>query len=176
MTRNSHICNILSPIRGARSLLGYPGPFYLLFTPSNSPVLHSGWFSDLYLACFSNYCWFSKLDPLLTQNSYMLIHPQHDRVKQILAGLCTLFSTLNLYLIAICIFKAGGKSYYFLYLIFDDFLFNYSLIKKSMVFFAKNWLLAYAFYAFFIKLSLETFLLLNTGCYWNKRIKYFKNN
>ena len=140
MTWNLHICNILSPIRGARSLLGYPGPFYLLFTPSNSPVLHSGWFPDLYLACFSNYCWFSKLDPLLTQNSYMLIHPQHDRVKQILAGLCTLkpvCKTNNYVLIhyfqAICIFKARGKSCYFLYLIFDNFLKNRGLRAENTV-------------------------------------------
>ena len=86
----SSICMISQTVSRVKWFKSYVQYFYLLFTPSNSPVLHSGWFSDLYLACFSNYCWFSKLDPLLTQNSYMLIHPQHDRVKQILAGLCTL--------------------------------------------------------------------------------------
>ena len=60
MTWNPYICDILSTIRGARSLLGYSGSFYLLFTPSNSPLLHSGFFSDLYLASFSIYFWFSQ--------------------------------------------------------------------------------------------------------------------
>ena len=71
--------------------------FWNILWPNNSFLLISicicytlGDFQTWMLIFFKilKILYFSKFDPLGTQNFYRFIHPQHGRVEQILEGLC----------------------------------------------------------------------------------------